>query len=311
MAGLLFVGALIMSGNFGSSRATANFNGDVYLRWLQMATLLLPLLLIHTAILRAKQRAGGQIIRADRNEIMVVANNVSTRIAWEEIADYFIEDPKKGVALPQYIVESAGARIAFRPEIANFGELRALICARAINASSREWRHRESSDIDTLGGAQSLWSGGAPGVGRKVYHYRTRTSRALLMLGATMLLIFPIRLLGLVPLANGQMPTLPDRMIGLVFVAPVVALTVGGALAFWRASIQTDENGVTQRGIWGERFLRWDEIESLTFNGHFYAVKGQNTTIRYWLVAAEQSLCAEIETQAGVKMRRTDRSGDG
>ena len=179
--------------------------------------------------------------------------------------------------------------------------------ARAINAKSREWRHRENNDSDILGGEPSLWPGGVAGVGRKIYHYRTRTSRALLLLGATMLLILPIRITGLIPLRDGQMPTLPDRMIGLIFVTPIVALTLGGALAFWRASIQTDENGVTHRNIWGERFLRWDEIEAFTFNGYFTQIKGARTTIRYGLVAASENLRAEIETRAGLKMRRTDR----
>ena len=115
VAGLLLVCALIMSGNLGASQTTASFTGDLYLRWLQLATLLSPLLLIHFAIMRAKKRAGAQTVRADQNGLIIVDNEVFTRIAWKEISDYFIEDPKKGVALPQYIVESAGGRVAFAP----------------------------------------------------------------------------------------------------------------------------------------------------------------------------------------------------
>ncbi len=303
--GLLLCVALI--GSLGSSSATANLSRDALLGWLQLAALLLPLLWIHYAIMRAKKRAGARTIRADQNALTIVDNEVSTRIAWDEIADYFVEDPKKGVSLPQYVVEGAGGRVVFRADIANFGELRALIAARAVNAISREWRHRENADKDTLGGAPSLWPG-APDIGRKVYHYRTRTLRALLVLGGAMLLILPIRILGLIPLSDGQTPTLPDRMIGLIFVAPVVALVLGGALAFWRASIQTDENGLLHRSIWGERFLRWSEVESFSFNGHFYQIKGARTTIRYWLVAASDNLRAEIEARSGLEMRRNGRS---
>ena len=287
--------------------------------WGRIGSLLMPLIVLlllalllwpHLAILRAKQRLGHQIISADRDGLTLLDGKSQTRIAWPEVTDYGIEDAPGRFCLPQYVVESAYARVVFRREIESSGELKALVRAQAVNAQSNDWRARESADSDTLGGETTLWPSGTVGVGRKVYHYRTRIARALLGLGGAMLLVFPIRILGLVPLRDGQMPTTPDRLIGLVFVVPVVALTLGGALAFWRASIQTDDDGIYQRGIWSQRFLRWNEIETFTFNGYFYTVKGVGAPIRYWLVAASESLQAEIEDKSGVKMRRTDRPND-
>ena len=302
--GLLLIVAII----FVIPSSSVNSGGDALDKWLPLAAIFLPLFLIHFALFRTTKRLNSPTIRAHQNALSLVQSQNPTRIAWAEISDYFIEDPRGAVTIPQYVVESANVRIAFRHEISDFAELKALICARAVNAISREWKHRESTDADTIGGELSLWSNGVTGVGRKIYHYRTRTTRALLMLGGAMLLVLPIRILGMVPLSDGQMPTLPDRMIGLVFVAPIVALTLGGALAFWRSSIQTDENGITHRNVWSERSLNWDEIESFTFNGYFYTLKGASATIRYGLVAASDSLQTEIETRAELKMRRTDRS---
>ena len=307
VAGLLFIGALILSGNLGASATRANSSADAYLHWLQVAVLLLPLLLIHTAIMRAKKRAGGQTIRADQTALIIVDNDVSTRIAWDEIADYFIEDPKKGVALSQYVVEGEGTRAVFHAEIANFAELKALIVARAINAKSSEWRHRENSDIDTLGGEPSLWAGGAPGVGRKVYHYRTRTFRALLLLGSSVALACMIPLT--ITFTSENYANKFGDQIGVSVSMGVMSVVIAlGWLAFWRSSIQTNENGVFHRSIWGERFLIWNEIEAFAFNGYFYTLTSARATIRYGLVAAEQSLRAEIEARADLKMRRTDRS---
>ena len=307
VAAALLLCVAVIGSNLGSS-ATANSGGDALIRWLYIAALLLPLLLIHYALFRATKRLGGQTIRADQNALTLVDGDAPTRIAWDEITDYFIEDPRGAVTIPQYVIEGAGARLAFHREITGFGELQALVCARAVNASSHEWLHRESTDTDILGGAQSLWPGDVAGVERKIYHYRTRTLRALLFLGGVIILVI---LANTISSLSRRAPETGSLLMSVFFFLATFILTVGGALAFWRASIQTDENGVTQRGIWGERFLSWSEIESLTFNGHFYAVKGQNTTIRYWLVAAEQSLRAEIETRAELKMNRTDRSQDG
>ena len=285
--------------------------------WGRAGSVLMPILVLflfalwilpHYSILRAKQNLGQQIISADRDALTLIDGETQTRIAWHEVTDYFIEDAPGALTLHQAVVESAHSRIVFRHEIENINELKALIRSHAVNAKSDDWRARESADSDTLGGKLTLWPSGEVGVGRKVYHYRTRTMRALLVLGGAMLLVLPIRILGLVPLREGQLPTTPDRLIGLVFVAPVVALAVGGALAFWRASIQTDETGIYQRGVWSERALRWSEIEAFTFNGYFYALKGADTTMRWGAVAASDTLQAEIETRGGAKLRRTDRA---
>lgn len=305
-AGLLFICAMLATNSFGLS-TTPKPDGDAIEKWGRIAALLLPLLFIHYAIMRSTKRRGAHTIRADQNALTLVCGENPTRVAWDEISDYFIEDVKGAATLPQYVLEGAGERIVFRQEITNFGELKALITARAVNAKSREWRHHESADSDTLGGAQSLWRGGVAGVGRKIYHYRTRTLRAMLVLGVFFMSVF---LISYICSSHWRTRDISDLVAWVLIFLPISVITVSGALAFWHTSIQTDENGITHRNIWGERTLNWGEVESFSFNGHFYTLKGKNTTIRYWLVAAGESLQAEIEARAGLKMRRAGQVDD-
>ena len=286
--------------------------------WSRIAFLLIPLmfasmfallLLPHYAILRAKQKLGHQIIRADRDGLTLLDGATQTRILWRDVADYFIEDAPGRFRLPQSVVESADLRLVFRRENENYGELKALVRARAVNAQSNGWHPRESADSDTLGGEASLWPSGQIGVGRKVYHYRTRTVRAMLWLGSA------IALMGVVPLivasTSGDYAHKLGDQIGVTLAFGAIGfVTALGWLAFARASIQTDDAGITQRGIWAQRTLNWAEIEAFTLNGCFYTAKGAGTTIRWGAVAACESLQAEIEARGGVKMRRTDRANE-
>ena len=276
---------------------------DLLARPLVMVALFGLLALPGCLRLRAKRRLLSQEIVADREALTWFDGQNSTRILWADIADYYKADAPGFLALPRCIVQGGAARVVFGRDIERGQELCALIVARARHAACSGWHYHEDADSDTLGGAASLRAQN----GRKIHHYRTRTARAMLLFGAVVLLILPVRILGLVPLSNGQMPTLADRMVGLIFVVPVVALTLGGVLAFWRASIQTDAEGVHQRGIWSARFLAWREIEAFTFNGHFYTLRGADTTIRFWLVAAFDSLRAEIEERSSATLQRTDR----
>ena len=314
-AGLLFYFGFAFRGAFSAQGIeTVRLVWDNFEGWEHAAFIMPPLLIFAMfalwllpmySVMRAKKRLGQQIIRADQSALTLIDGESQTRVVWPEITDYYLEDASGPINLHQCAVESARGRVVFRQEISDFGELKTLITARAIHAKSREWRHRESADSDILGGADSLWPGGVAGVGRKVHHYRTRTTRAMLLLGGFFMLVFLVSF-GL-SLSQNRIE-IAAFLLAMLFISPVAALTIVGALAFWRASIQTDENGVTHRNIWGERFLRWDEIESFTFNGYFTQIKGARATIRYGLVAAEQSLRAEIEARAKLKMRRTDRS---
>ena len=266
-----------------------------------VALLLLP----QFAIMRAKKTLGRQIIRADQISLTLLDGDAQTRIEWSEITDYYFEDASGPITLHQCVAQSASERIVFRLEIDNYGELKALIRVRAVNAKSRDWRALESADSDTLGGENSLWLGGVAGIGRKVYHYRTRTMRAIIGLGAAILCVL---VFGSVSSMLRRGWNSQDIWVLLIFVVPVAIATILGALAFRFSSIQTDENGLFQRGIWGARALRWDEIEAFYYQGYFYEVKGQSTIIRYSDVAARKILQDEIEARSGHKMRRPNSS---
>ena len=316
-AGLLLYFGYAFSGAFSSDApATIRYVWDGLEGWGRVAFVLAPLLFLAMfalwllpiyAAMRAKKGLGAPTIRADQTGLTRPDAESQTRIAWAEITDYFIEDVKGPMTLHQCVVESASTRLVFQHEITGFIELKTMVEARAVNAKSSEWLARESADDDTLGGEPSLWTGGAPGVGRKIYHYRTRTTRAMIFLGGAMMTIMLVA--GISSYLRERW-VLSELLIPLVFFVPFATLTLGGALAFWRASIQTDENGLTQISIWGERFLRWDEIESFTCYDYFYQVKGATTVIRYGTVAASDTLRAEIEARSGHKMSRNGQRND-
>ena len=308
----ILLGNAIANDGFSTARLTWE-NLDL---WGRIGFAMMPLVALtiatlmtfpHYLVFRIKQRLGRHIIRADREAITLIDGSAQTRIAWPDVSDYFVEEVPGALTLHQAVVQSAEARLVFWHEIENLAELKALVKTKAVNAQSSDWRAREGADSDTLGGETTLWPSGIVGVGRKVYHYRTRTGRAMLALGATMLLVFVAGYAA--SLMRGRTPELSEGIAALIFL-PIAALTLVGALAFWRASIQTDETGIYQRGIRGERDLKWDEIESFSFNGYFYTVKGTRTAIRYGLVAASEILRAEIEARSGAKLRHAGRPND-
>jgi hypothetical protein len=197
-------------------------------------------------------------------------------------------------------VETRRARFEFVSGIAGDKILRTLIEQRARNASTANWRYSNGADEDVLGGAASFYRG-AVGVGPKIHHYRTRTTRIFL--------IFGLALAGgmLVPILTGHMngngrPTSTGDVIFAVFY--LGGMTLGGLAAWFFASLRCEADGLRQNGVWGEQFLPWNQIKKFTFNGYFFTVSGNKKTIRFGVFLADsRGLKDEIERRSGVTLQ--------
>jgi hypothetical protein len=264
----------------------------------------IPLIVLaqYPAIL-TRRRYVGQKIVATPEGIALFRDVRKTFLAWDEITSYQLETLPGNFQPNLVVIETPGKRIEFVTGISNTKTLMALVQNRAENASTTKWLHKHGVDEDVLGGAASLWKGGNIGVGAKTHHYRTRTSRAMMVFGLVMIVG------GAAPLVtghrnnNGIPTTQADVVMGIFFLCCVIVPVVLGCVGWLRSSLSCEEDGLRQHSIWGERFLRWDEIEKLVFNGYYSVVSGQNRKIRFGSVADYKGLCAEIEKRAGVECK--------
>ena len=129
---------------------------------------------------RAKRRFLEQHVVATR-EGLELWNGPSRQFrAWREVERFELETMRGHLQLPLCVVFARGQRFEWHSGIENGRLLREIVAARALNSSTRDWKHASGRDDDNLHGELSLWPGGVVGVGPKRYHYRTRTNRAML-----------------------------------------------------------------------------------------------------------------------------------
>ncbi len=267
----------------------------------------LPLIILaqYPAIVRRRVYLGQKIV-ATRAGIALYRDVRKTFIAWDEIESYHLETLLGNFQPDLAVVEAPGKRIEFVTGISNTKTLLALIQNRAKNASTTKWLHQHGVDEDVLGGAASFYRGGNVGVGPKIHHYRTRMTRIFLLFGLTMSVAFPFQIHQQMisgRLGNGQPAGTADNLTGMFFFALIAVATLLGLAAFLFSSVRCEDDGLRHKSLWRERFLRWDEIEKLVFNGYYSVVSGQKSKIRFGMVADYQGLCAEIEKRSGVECK--------
>ena len=205
--------------------------------------------------------------------------------SWTDIQDYRLL-PRAGlsVAAPCLVTTRQGS-FSFTAPLAGFRVLQKVIADHATAAKSQCW---DTAQQEVLGGVGSRWSSGCEGVGERVFHYRTRTVRALLLL-PTSLALLPM--LSLTLAQAGLVAHGPSWSFAL-FVWAVVLW------CWWRyhvACIQVSADEIAQRTPWGWRRLRWDQVEQFTVREDFGTLVGSGTRIRFWMgIADAEALRAEI-----------------
>ena len=215
-----------------------------------------------------------------------------------------IEKPGRREIAPIHSVVTTQGTFGFLASISEFKIICLALATHARSLSEAKWR---SEETDVLGGTASLWTSHCEGVGKRIYHYRTRTNRSLLSLA----LFFSV------------MPTLSiliQQWSGFaakssIFSACGFALVLGlpVLLGIWRystAKIETDSEGITQWALGGARHLAWDEVEDYYQSGDdilkFGILKSKEMKLRFWIgIADVEDLKLEIEKQAINSLSRT------
>lgn len=95
---------------------------------------------------------------------------------WEEVTEVEVA-PLRGLPGMVRIRLTRGRSIEYLQSIHEAGLLKAIITRYAGRGVKRSVLG-ESQEV--LGGDAARWSGGSPGIGQRIYHYRTRANRAML-----------------------------------------------------------------------------------------------------------------------------------
>ncbi|RYX81968.1 hypothetical protein EON83_21750 [bacterium] len=255
--------------------------------------------------IKAARRFLEQRIIATREGLTFERGDRQEFVAWGDIERYELETPSGNFQFPLGIIHTKRDRYEFHTGIVKGRELRALICYRATNATTSKWMHGTGGDADVLGGPNSMWRGGIVGVGPRIHHYHTRTNRIMLIFGALLAAPMPyFAIYGRYVHGVWKAPDIEDYIMTTIFLLLLVPPTLWGTLSYWYSTVEVDEAGLKQRGIWGERMLSWSQIRSAKFNGYVLEVRGEKTVLRIGPVADQTHLIEEIERHSGIKIQR-------
>lgn len=248
--------------------------------------------------LEAKRRKH-QRITVSPSRLRFEDGDRAIEVPWSDVSDYFLASFPAKIA-PGYlcrVVTNAGS-FDFTAAVSEARLLRIIVSLYATEAKTRQWCSPDGDDL--LGGQHSRWSGGCEGVGERVFHYRTRTNRAMLWF----LAFFAI--LPLVPFAVDRWLGLPSRGDTGAILTTCALMGAAWLWTFWRyqaACVQIDSRGITQNTAQGKRFLAWAEVQDYYKSGSdiliFGNVVGASGRVRFWQgIADVEELQEEISRRA-------------
>jgi hypothetical protein len=251
--------------------------------------------------IRTRRRYLGQKIVVTLQGISLWKDGQETALLWDEVESYYLQS-MPGILQPERsVIEGKGGRIEFVTGASWTRTLKLIVQNRARNAKTPKWEYQHGDSTEVLGGAASFWIGSEVGVGPKVYHYRTRSIRALLLLGS----VIVVAVSGVTVVANmGLLGGSPKGFSpgDLVFLGPLSVGLGFGFLRFLFAGVRCDADGLTVMNWRGKRFLAWSEVESIGKGDLGYVIKGRSASLRIWGDMADfAGLKAEIEKRTGLK----------
>ena len=268
---------------------------------------ILPLVLMSSLILRMRSstaRRSHQHITL--NIAGLIFDSVGCRIEsrWEDIKDLRIRKLGIRELAPSYSVVTTQGTFDFSPSISEFQILCSALATHAVGMPEKKW-HSEETDV--LGGTATLWSSRCEGIGKRIYHYRTRTNRSLLSL-ALFFAVMPILSILIQQWAGIGIKGSPTFAFGLSLFCGIPVL-----LGIWRyskAKIEIDTEGITQQTLLGSRYLAWAEIEDYYQSGDdifkFGIIKCKDVKLWFWAgIANAEDLKSEIQRQAINSLNRT------
>lgn len=244
---------------------------------------------------RATRRRKNQRLTLTRDGVLYEDQQDKVEAPWRDISDLYFA---RGKELSYHcVVVSRQGTFNFSPHIKDSAVLRRAFSTFATALPEAKWRTTES---DVLGAETSRWASRCEGVGRRIYPYRTRTNRALLFL-PTIFGLAPMLSVLLTQWTGGVVKGNPGFAYGITLLLGIPALL--GWWRYWMAGIETDDMGITQRTLFGSRFLAWDKVEDYGKRGSdifvFGVVQGAKTHVWFWLLIADvEELKAEIVRRA-------------
>jgi len=252
------------------------------------------------------RRRHGESISVDQDGILFHCEGEQVAARWDEVSDYFTT-PSRGWIKDggRSVVVTRNGTIDFTPALHWSAHLREIIRLNATAATAKEW---SLETPERLGSDELCWTSECPGVGQRIFHYRTRTNRTGLAVIATPWLGFVLGA-ATAPLRDVE----PGYLVWtLTTCAASTVLLLWAIWIYHSAAILIDEYGITQRAWNGPRFLRWEEIEELRESGSqstdvaTLVAKGKRLRFRL-SVADAPELKAEIAARTGKPWRNRDQ----
>ncbi len=258
-----------------------------------LLTLPLAILLLVRPLLdyRAVQKRLGERVTLTPGGLVFENSTRRMEARWDEVTGY-------GVADGKYAVETNGGAFDFLGSIGNSVLLRENIRFSAVNATDTEWKAR--MDPEALGGEEARWSSGKVGIGARVFHYRMRSYRMMLVGVLCMYLlgcgIGTATALGWLPGGN----------------PPPIGVVIGGTLLFtiflgmgWRVyqycGVHLDDDGLTQFTPLGQTRILWAQVRDFYVGceGSSVVEGRDGRRIRFSsMIVGREELMAEIAGRA-------------
>ena len=213
---------------------------------------------------------------------------------WEEISRFGVpHDSIKFTLGGQFFVYTSHGDFSFSQFLRNDTLLRQIIRNWAPGDADEQ---KKAFQADVLPSPPSRWAMPNSGEAEFVYHYRTRTNRAMMWLAAAFALM-PLAVI-LISKSFGVPPTIAGGGETAAYAIPAPFIL----WIFWRyhaAHIVTDKEGILERSSGGARRLAWAEVKSVTKGEFVTVVHGDRANVRFWnTIAFHRELQDEIKRRS-------------
>jgi hypothetical protein len=212
--------------------------------------------------LNEARRRKNESFTADAEGFTFFDGREKTRVCWAEVIGYRFQDQglepnQRGLRLlcsRCTIRSERGGEVSFLTLMDDVGLFQEIVRTHAVNGiEARIDRDR----AEALGGIAARWTGGVEGVGERVYHYRTRSNRAMLWfpwLSPVMFALLPV-------LAHYDLTLGGESPTEFVVLGPLSLVgAVAATMAYYKSCLILGRDGLTKVGITGSRFIRWEDV---------------------------------------------------
>jgi hypothetical protein len=198
---------------------------------------------------QAIRERGQQRITATSDGVTFEDGQNRLYFAWEDISLVYKEAGGGLSSFARYIVVGMKGQFDYTAALRDGPMLSLLLTHRAPKAVEQGLDFQ--TDVEDLGNQENL-----TGIGEHIYHYRTRSNRMLVWMAAMPalagVLMVWMHLRGWTVRENNY----EAWILAILFTIPAL-------WAWWRyraASIRTDATGITQYGLFGKRFVAWNDV---------------------------------------------------